>query len=174
MYLDFFQLREHPFRLTPDLDFLFMSRGHTRAKAYMDYTVVTSDGFVVVTGEIGSGKTTLLKKLVSELPDDVVVAKIEQTQLTDVEFLRAVLAEFGRPAAGAVDKVELLGELKSFLYDCFRMNRQVVLLVDEAQLLSERVLEEIRLISGIETNGEKILSVVLAGQPELERILELP
>src|SRR3972149_10692449 len=101
MYLDFFKLREFPFRLTPDTDFLYMSEAHSRAKAYMDYTVWNRDGFVVITGEIGCGKTTLIQKLLSELDENVLVAKIFQTQLDEAEFLQAMLVEFGLNAFNA-------------------------------------------------------------------------
>lgn len=173
MYLEFFGLTEHPFRLTPDADFLFMSRAHARAKAYMDYTVLSRDGFVVVTGDIGSGKTTLINKLLAELPDDVVVAKIFQTQLNEVEFLQAVLAEFGVTPEGS-GKVELLNALNEFLIDCYCQNQRVLLIVDEAQNLSNGVLEEVRLLSGLETNKDKLLSIILTGQPELAEIVDAP
>ena len=89
MYLEYFRLKELPFRLTPDSEFLYMSGAHSRAKAYMDYSVWNREGFVVITGEIGSGKTTLIQKLMSELDENVLVAKIFQTQLAEVEFLPA-------------------------------------------------------------------------------------
>jgi type II secretory pathway predicted ATPase ExeA len=93
MYLEHFKLTAQPFRLTPDVSFLFMSEAHTRAKSYMDYTVWNQEGFVVITGEIGSGKTTLIQKLLSELGENTLVAKVFQTQLDEVEFLQAVLVE---------------------------------------------------------------------------------
>jgi general secretion pathway protein A len=173
MYLDFFGLREPPFRLTPDADFLYMSRAHARAKAYMDYTVLSRDGFVVVTGEIGSGKTTLINKLVAELPDDVIVAKMFQTQLTEIEFLQSVLTEFGAERFGS-GKVELLNQLNEFLIEMYRQNRRVLLIIDEAQNLSDKVLEEVRLLSGLETNKDKLLSIILTGQPELAQVVDSP
>src|SRR5438105_7221176 len=112
MYLEYFKLREFPFRLTPDTEFLYMSPAHARAKAYMDYTVWNRDGFVVITGEIGSGKTTLIQKLLSELDDGVIVAKIFQTQLNEVEFLQSVLVEFGLNPFNA-RKVELIDMLNT-------------------------------------------------------------
>src|SRR5690625_4091 len=166
MYLDYYGLTEAPFRLTPDADFLFMSRAHARAKAYMDYTVLSRDGFVVVTGEIGAGKTTLLNKLIHELPRDVLVAKIFQTQLNEIEFLQAVLTEFGVERFGS-GKVELLNQINDFLIDMYRQNRRVLLIIDEAQNLSDSVLEEVRLLSGLETKKDKLVSIILAGQPEL-------
>lgn len=173
MYLDAFGLKEYPFRLTPDSDFLFMSVAHSRAKAYMDYTIWNRDGFVVITGEVGSGKTTLLQKLLSELDETVVVAKVFQTQLDEVEFLQAVLLEFGLDPFSA-KKVQLMDMLNSFLLDNFKRMKQTVLIVDDAHNLSVRVLEEIRLLSGLETRKQKLLNVILVGQPELNDRLETP
>ena len=173
MYLEFYKLHEHPFQLTPDSDFLYMSESHARAKAYMDYTIWNRDGFVVVTGEIGAGKTTLLQKLLSEFDDTAAVAKIYQTQLDEIQFLQAVLVEFGLSPFNA-SKVELMDMLSTFLIDSFLQSKQLVLIVDEAQNLSPKVLEEIRMLSGLETQKEKILHVILVGQPELNDILDSP
>lgn len=173
MYLDFFKLKEFPFRLTPDTDFLYMSEAHSRAKAYMDYTIWNRDGFVVITGEIGCGKTTLLQKLLSELDENVLVAKIFQTQLDEAEFLQAVLVEFGLNPFNA-KKVELIDMLNTFLVDQFHQGRQLVLVVDDAHNLNPKVLEEIRMLSGLETNKEKVLHVILVGQPQLNEMLEAP
>lgn len=174
MYLEFFQLRDFPFRLTPDTEFLYMSSAHARAKSYMDYTVWNREGFVVITGEIGCGKTTLIKKLLSELEGDKIhIAKIFQTQLDDVEFLQAVLVEFGLNPFNA-RKVELIDMLNSFLIDSYANLKQVVLIVDEAHNLSMKALEEIRLLSGLETRKEKVLHVILVGQPQLNEMLDAP
>lgn len=174
LYLEFFKLREPPFRLTPDSDYLYMSSGHARAKAYMDYAVWNREGFVVITGEIGCGKTTLVQKLLLELDgQDVLVAKVFQTQLDEVEFLQAVLVEFGLNPFNA-KKVELIDMLNTFLVDNFTRNKQIVLVVDDAHNLSERVLEEIRMLSALETQKEKILHIVLVGQPQLNDVIEAP
>jgi general secretion pathway protein A len=173
MYLKHFGLTAQPFRLTPDIGFLFMSEAHTRAKSYMDYTVWNQDGFVVITGEIGSGKTTLIQKLLSELNDDVIVANIFQTQLDEVEFLQAVLVELGLDPFDA-KKVELLDMLNRFLVKQFERRRQIVLIVDEAHHLSMKVLEEIRMLAGLETQKQKVLHVILVGQPQLKEILDHP
>lgn len=173
MYLEFFGLKEFPFRLTPDSDFLFMSDGHSRAKAYMEYTVWNREGFVVITGEVGSGKTTLIQKLLSELDENVLVAKIFQTQLDESEFLQAVLVEFGLNPFKA-KKVELIDMLNSFLIENYLQQRQLVLIVDDAHNLGPKVLEEIRMLSGLETRKEKILHVILVGQPQLNEILDAP
>ncbi len=173
MYLEYFGLSAQPFRLTPDSDFLFMSEPHSRAKAYMDYTVWNREGFVVITGEIGCGKTTLIQKLLSELDESVIVAKVFQTQLDEVEFLQAVLVEFGLNPFNA-KKVELLDMLNSFLIDQFLQRKQIVLIVDDAHNLSLKVLEEIRMFAGLETRKEKILHVILVGQSQLNEMLDHP
>jgi len=173
MYLEHFSLAAQPFRLTPDIGFLFMSEAHTRAKSYMDYTVWNQEGFVVITGEIGSGKTTLIQKLLSELNEDVLVAKVFQTQLDEVEFLQAVLVELGVDPFDA-RKVELLDMLNNFLVKRFQQRKQIVLIVDDAHNLSMKVLEEIRMLAGIEAQKEKLLHVILVGQPQLNEILDHP
>lgn len=173
MYLEFFKLKELPFRLTPDSEFLYMSGAHSRAKAYMDYTVWNREGFVVITGEIGCGKTTLIQKLLSELDENVLVAKVFQTQLDEVEFLQAVLVEFGLNPFNA-KKVELIDMLNTFLVDNFLQLKQLVLIVDDAHNLSLKVLEEIRMLSGLETRKEKVLHVILVGQPALNEMLDSP
>ncbi len=172
-YLEHFKLDEQPFRLTPDPDFVYWSKQHARAKAYMESTIWLADGFVVITGEIGSGKTTLLQSFLSELDDDVVYAVVSQTQLNPSQFLQAVLTEFGfKPFKK--QKVELLDMLNMFLIEQYSNGKKVVLIVDEAQNLREKVLEEIRLLSGIETHKEKVLRIILAGQPELKDTLGKP
>lgn len=173
MYENHFGLKAQPFQLTPDIGFMFMSEAHRRAKAYMDYTVLNREGFVVITGEIGSGKTTLIQKLLADLDQSFVVAKIFQTQLDEVEFLQSVLVEFGLNPFHA-KKVELLDMLNTFIIDQFLQRKQVVLVVDDAHNLSLKVLEEIRLLAGLETRKEKILHVILVGQPQLRDNLDLP
>ncbi|MFQ6004534.1 MAG: AAA family ATPase, partial [Woeseia sp.] len=170
-YLEHFNLNEQPFQLTPDPEFVYWSKQHARAKAYMESTIWLADGFVVITGDIGSGKTTLLQSFLSELQDDIVYAIVSQTQLKPTQFLQAVLAEFGfKPFKKR--KVELLDMLNMFLIEQYSNGKKVILIVDEAQNLSKKVLEEIRLLSGIETHKEKTLRIILAGQPELKETLD--
>ena len=173
VYCELFGLSEPPFRLSPDPQFLFASKQHARAKAYMESTIWLADGFVVLTGEIGSGKTTLIECFLDELPEDVTLAVISQTQLSPVEFLQAALVEFGLEPFRK-DKVELLSMFKDFLVEQYSQGRKVLLVVDEAQNLSKKVLEEVRLLSGIETKKEKVLRIILAGQPELAQTLDSP
>src|SRR5688572_20675123 len=173
MYLDLFKLKELPFRLSPDPQFLYLSKQHARAKAYMESTIWFTDGFVVITGEIGSGKTTLIESFLKEVDKDVVVAQINQTQVSSLDFLQAVLVQFGF-SPFKMKKGELIATLNSFLIEQYSAGRKVLLIVDEAQNLSLRVLEEIRLLSGVETTKEKVLRIILAGQPELNEKLDAP
>ena len=173
MYIENFKLRELPFRLSPDPQFLYLSRAHARAKAYMESTIWFTDGFVVVTGEIGSGKTTLIESFLRQLDSDVVIAQINQTQVNAVEFLQSVLVQFGF-SPFKMKKAELIATLNSFLIEQYAAGRKVLLIIDEAQNLSLKVLEEIRMLSGIEATKEKVLRIILAGQPELNEKLDLP
>ena len=173
MYIETFKLRELPFRLSPDPQFLYLSRAHARAKAYMESTIWFTDGFVVVTGEIGSGKTTLIESFLRQLDSDVVIAQINQTQVNAVEFLQSVLVQFGF-SPFKMKKAELIATLNSFLIEQYAAGRKVLLIIDEAQNLSLKVLEEIRMLSGIESTKEKVLRIILAGQPELNEKLDSP
>jgi general secretion pathway protein A len=173
MYTENFKLKELPFRLSPDPQFLFLSRAHARAKAYMESTIWFTDGFVVITGEIGAGKTTLIESFLRQLDSDVVIAQINQTQVSAVEFLQSVLVQFGF-SPFKMKKAELIATINSFLIEQYAAGRKVLLIIDEAQNLSLKVLEEIRLLSGIEATKEKVLRIILAGQPELNQTLDMP
>jgi type II secretory pathway predicted ATPase ExeA len=139
----------------------------------MESTIWLADGFVVITGDIGSGKTTLIESFLAELPPDIVLAHISQTQLSPVEFLQALLVEFGfKPFRKR--KVELLAMLKDFLVEQYAAGKKLLLVIDEAQNLSRKVLEEVRLLSGLESRKEKLIRIIIAGQPELSRKLDSP
>jgi general secretion pathway protein A len=173
MYCELFQLTEPPFRLTPDPQFLFASKQHARAKAYMESTIWLADGFVVITGDIGSGKTTLIESFLADLPQDIVLAHISQTQLSPVEFLQTLLVEFGfKPFRKR--KVELLSMIKDYMVEQYAAGKKILLIIDEAQNLSRKVLEEVRLLSGLELRKEKLLRIIIAGQPELSHKLDSP
>jgi general secretion pathway protein A len=174
MYLQHFGLSKPPFQLTPDFKFLYLSRPHARAIAYMKYAVMNHDGFTVVTGEIGSGKTILVQKLVSELDDSVLVARVHQTQLSEAEFLEEVAARLGLKQTVGKGKVELIERLNQFLIEQSATGKNILLIVDEAQNLKPSVLEEIRLLSDVEAFQQKVLSVILVGQPQLNEVLENP
>ena len=173
MYLDLFKLHDLPFRLSPDPQYLYLSKNHARAKAYMESTIWFTDGFVIITGEIGAGKTTLIESVLAELDKDVIVAQINQTQVTQLEFLQALLVQFGFTPF-RMKKAELIATLNSFLIEQYAAGRKVLLIVDEAQNLPLEVLEEVRLLSGVETTREKVLRIILAGQPELNDKLDSP
>ena len=173
MYTSAFKLKELPFRLSPDPQFLFLSRAHARAKAYMESTIWFTDGFVIITGDIGAGKTTLIESFLRQLDSDVVIAQINQTQINAIEFLQSVLAQFGF-SPFKMKKAELIATINSFLIEQYAAGRKVLLIIDEAQNLSPKVLEEIRLLSGIESTKEKVLRIILAGQPELNQKLDSP
>ena len=173
MYVELFQLEEPPFQLAPDPQFLFASPQHVRAKTYMESTVLLGDGFVVLTGEIGCGKTTLVESFISELPDDFQVIQVTQTRVTAVEFLQTLLVELGFEPF-EMRKIELLTRLKKYLAEQLQQQRKLVVIIDEAQNLSSKVLEEVRLLSGIETGKEKALRIIMVGQPELKKKLDSP
>src|SRR5579864_4439857 len=135
MYQEIFKLRELPFGLSPDPEYLYLSKSHARAKAYMESTVWFTDGFVVITGEIGCGKTTLIETFLRELQNDVIVAQINQTQVSSIEFLQSVLVAFGfKPFR--MKKAELLATLNDYLVEQYRAGRKLVLVIDEAQNLT--------------------------------------
>lgn len=173
MYLDFFGLKSEPFRLVSDPRFLFLSRTHTRAKAHLDYALLKQDGFVAITGEPGLGKTMLVQDMLSRLGDDIVHTMISQTQLTEIEFLRTLLMQFGFNVR-LESKAELLAEINGFFVEQHKRGRTVLLVVDDAQNLSPRVLEEIRLLSDLEIENQKVLNVILIGHPLLDSILNAP
>jgi general secretion pathway protein A len=170
MYLELFRLQELPFRLSPDPQFLYLSKQHARAKAYMESTIWFTDGFVVITGEIGAGKTTLIETFLRELQPDVLIAQINQTQLSPTAFLQTVLVQFGFSPFN-MKKAEVLATLNQYLIEQYNSGRKVLLIIDEAQNLSNRVLEEVRMLSGMETAKDKVLRIILAGQPELNEKL---
>src|SRR5690606_26410346 len=135
MYHELFKLKELPFRLSPDPQFLYLSKDHSRAKAYMESTVWLTDGFVIITGEIGAGKTTLIETFLRELEKDVLVAQVSQTQISAIEFLQIVLVQFGfKPFK--MKKAELLATLNNFLVEQYAAGRKVLIVIDEAQNLS--------------------------------------
>jgi type II secretory pathway predicted ATPase ExeA len=171
MYLEHFKLISDPFRLSPDSAFFYPSLSHTTAKNYMEYVLWSRDSFIVITGEIGTGKTTLIQKMLDEAGPRLIVARLHQTQLNEIEFLQALLDELGVNPFHTQSKVELLSMLNAYLKGKYEEGETVVVIIDEAQNLSARVLEEIRLLSGFDSNREKLLNIFLVGQPELKETL---
>jgi len=171
MYLEHFQLKEEPFRLTPNPHYLYLSNKHAKAKTYLDFAIWNRDGFAVITGEIGSGKTTVLNKVLEDVDKDVIVCKIHHTLLNEIELIKAVLLNLGIQVDGN-DKVEMINVLTEFLLEQYLEGRRVLLVIDEAQNLSPKALEELRLMSGLEYEYEKLINIILVGQPELKILLE--
>jgi len=171
MYTAFFKLNEDPFRLNPDPKFLYLSKMHARAKTYLDFAVWNRDGFVVITGEIGSGKTTVLNSVLTVLNRDVNIAKIHQTQLDENQLLHSILYEYGLKTK-ETGKVNLINILNNYLISQNQKNQKVLLVIDEAQNLSAKGLEELRLLSGLETDSTKLINIILVGQPELRDMLD--
>lgn len=174
MYLEHFGLDADPFRLSPDSKFYYPSLAHSTAKNYMDYVLWSRDSFIVITGDIGTGKTTLIQKMLEEAGPKLTVAKIHQTQLDEIEFIQALLDQFGVNPFHTQSKVELLSMLNNFLQRKYEEGQTVVVVIDEAQNLKPRVLEEIRLLSGFDSSREKLLNIFLVGQPELRDTLFTP
>jgi general secretion pathway protein A len=175
MYKTFFHLTRNPFNLTPDPNCFVSTRRHNEALAALYYGVRWHKGLVMVTGEVGTGKTLLLRCLLKLLKDsaDIAYAYVFNGLLSPVEFLQYVLSDFGLPVAGK-NKSELLLDLGKFLIERGSKKLTTVLIVDEAHLLSEEILEEIRLLSNLETSDDKLIQIILVGQPELDEKLDLP
>jgi len=173
MYKAFFNLTRNPFELTPDPAFLFSTKRHNEALAALYYGVRRHKGFVVVTGEVGTGKTLVLRCLLRLLKQsaDVAYAYIFNSLLSPTEFLQYILADFGLPTSGK-NKSELLFDLSHFLISRGAKKLTTVLIVDEAHHLSAEILEEVRLLTNLETAEDKLLQIVLAGQPELDEKLD--
>ena len=170
MYNHFFGFKERPFKLVPNPAYLFLSKSHQEAMAHLVYAVGAGDGFVELTGEVGTGKTTLCRAFLEHLDQKTEVAFIFNPVLDPEEFIRAIIDEFGIPSEGNTTK-ELMDTLNNFLIEKKAQGKDVLLLIDEAQNLTRDVLEQIRLISNLETTQSKLLQIVLVGQPELATFL---
>jgi general secretion pathway protein A len=174
MYKDFFGLRANPFNVNPDPRYLFLTRHTEEALACLTYGIQSRKGFVLLTGEVGTGKTTLINKLLEWLRlQQVATAFIFNSRLDVTQFLDFMMADFGIQCDGK-SKSQLLQKLYSWLLDRYRAGETAVLIVDEAQNLSDEVLEEIRMLTNLETFTEKLLQIILVGQPELEQRLRQP
>jgi general secretion pathway protein A len=174
MYKDFFGLKANPFNVNPDPRFLFLTRHTEEALACLTYGIQSRKGFVLLTGEVGTGKTTLLNKLMEWLRvQQVATAFIFNSQMNVPQFLEYMMADFGIPC-DSKSKSQILLKLYNWLLDRYRAGETAVLIVDEAQNLSDEVLEEIRLMTNLETFTEKLLQIVVVGQPELEQKLKQP
>ena len=174
MYEAFFGLKEQPFSLTPDPRFLWLSDTHKEGLAALVYGITRHKGFLLLTGEVGTGKTTLLRAALDQIPPDTDTALILNTiELTPLDLLKLICAEFGLEGQMQT-KADYLIALNRMLLDRLRARRNTVLIIDEAQNLAAETLEEIRLLSNLETDTEKLMQIVLTGQPELMRKLSHP
>jgi type II secretory pathway predicted ATPase ExeA len=174
MYKEFYGLRANPFNVNPDPRYLFLTRHTEEALACLTYGIQSRKGFVLLTGEVGTGKTTLINKLMEWLRlQQVATAFVFNSRLNVPQFLDYMMADFGIPCDSKA-KSQILLRLYNWLLDRYRAGETAVLIVDEAQNLSDEVLEEIRMLTNLETFTEKLLQIVLVGQPELEQKLKQP
>jgi general secretion pathway protein A len=173
LFNGFFGFRESPFNNTPDPHFFFMSSQHREILTNMIFGIVERRGFVAVTGEIGAGKTTICRQLLHQLPRETKTAVILNPNLSGLHLLATIVRDFGIECKGRTKK-HYFDALNAFLLNGLEKNQNACLIVDEAQCLTTRVLDEIRLLSNLETSQRKLLQIVLMGQPELREILERP
>jgi len=174
MYETYFGLKENPFTLSPDPRYLYLSPQHREALNCLIYGIGEKKGFMVVTGGIGAGKTTLCRALLAGLDGSVATALIFNPALSDIELLKTINQEFGIRLVGRGTRKRYLDALNAFLMHNFAAGRNAVLMIDEAQNLSHSVMEQIRMLSNLETVREKLIQIILLGQPELRRLLALP
>src|SRR5262245_55623464 len=167
MYLEFYGLAEKPFHTTPDPKFLWLTPGHREALAQLVYSVQENRGFLALTGEVGTGKTTLLRALLRKLDSNIATAFVVNSALPFEELLAYILKDLGVTAEGP-SRAQRLFALNQFLIECRRSGQRTVLILDEAQNLDIETLEQVRLLSNFETAEEKLLQILLVGQPELE------
>lgn len=174
IYLSHFGLRERPFSLLPDPDFLFWSKAHVRAYSMLEYGIMTRAPITLITGEVGAGKTTLLRHLLNTLESDLKVGLISNAHGDRGELLRWVLQSLDQTAAPLATYVELFGQFEQFLIAEYAAGRRVVLIFDEAQNLSRESLEELRMFTNINAGKDELLQLVLVGQPELHDMVRQP
>jgi general secretion pathway protein A len=173
MYESFFGLRAKPFQLSPDPGFLFSSQGHRRAMAYLKYGVHQAEGFIAITGEVGAGKTLLARTLTRDLKtQNVLVAQVVSTSLDADDIVRMVASALGMSPEGS--KATLLSRIEQFLQTSHRQGKRVLLLVDEAQNIPGRSLEELRMLSNFVCDDKPVLQTFLLGQPEFRKTLQSP
>ncbi|MEO8991929.1 MAG: XrtA/PEP-CTERM system-associated ATPase [Nitrosospira sp.] len=171
MYVPFYGFRVKPFQLKPDPNFFFGSKGHKRAMAYLEYGLSQREGFIVITGEVGAGKTTLVRNLFRALEsENILAAQIVNTDLESTDTLRVVAAAYGLPYENS-DKASLLIRLEQFFRQCDQQGKRTLLVVDEAQNLSPRTVEELRMLSNFQTDDRPLLQTFLLGQPEFRKTL---
>jgi general secretion pathway protein A len=173
MYLSFFGLNEKPFAITPDPRYLYLSERHAEALAHLLYGINEAGGFVQLTGEVGTGKTTIVRSLLAQTPKNAEIALILNPKMTAPEFLLTICEELGIgvPDSATESLKDLVDILSGYLLRAHAGGRRVVVVVDEAQNLAPTVLEQVRLLTNLETNTRKLLQIILIGQPELRELL---
>lgn len=173
MYLEFLGLREKPFAVTSDPTFLYLSRRHREALSHMIYGIRERKGFIAITGEIGTGKTTLCKALLRQLDPATKTALILHSGLSELQLLQTIVQDFGLNPLRH-NRLTLFHQLNGFLLEQAGLGHNPVLIIDEAQNLTPRVLEQIRMLSNLETDKDKLIQLILVGQPQLNERLNLP
>lgn len=173
MYKKFYNLNEKPFKIVPNPNFLFLSPRYENALTYLEYGLAEKSGFIMLTGEIGMGKTTLIRYLLNKLESKMEVGVILNTNVTADQILKLILLEFELPASEG-DKSKELETLYRFLIEQYKIGKQVILIIDEAQNLTDEALEEVRMLSNLQSDEEILLQVMVVGQPELKKKLKKP
>ncbi|MEO9651786.1 MAG: AAA family ATPase [Roseobacter sp.] len=174
LYLEHFGFSERPFTLLPDPDFMFWSKVHKRAYSVLEYGLRTRAPLTVVTGEVGTGKTTLLQAMLADIDEDAVVGLISNAQGGRGDLLRWVLNAFDLTPIPDADYVAMFQQFVDFVLDAYANNKIVVLVIDEAQNLSPETLEELRMLTNVNSNKDELLQLVLLGQPELREMISRP
>ncbi|MBI3314950.1 MAG: AAA family ATPase [Candidatus Omnitrophica bacterium] len=173
MYLEFLGLREKPFSITSDPAFLYLSKRHREALSHMLYGIQERKGFIEITGEIGTGKTTLCKALLRQLDATIKTALVPHAGLSELQLLQAIVQDFGLDPLRN-NRLHLFNQFQHFLVDQATLGNNLVVILDEAQNFSLRLLEQIRMLSNLETDKAKLIQIVLVGQPQLREKLKLP
>ena len=171
MYESFYGLKEKPFNLLPDPEYLFMSQGHENVYTHLEYTIAENKGFVVITGEIGSGKTTLINFLLERIGEDINLALINNTYVRPTQLVKMICKEFELEVEG-MDKTEMIDLFHGFLLRQFAERKRALLIIDEAQNLTPETMEEIRMLSNLESEKHHLIQMILVGQPELKYKLQ--
>jgi general secretion pathway protein A len=173
MYTEYFGLRDRPFSIAPDPEYLYMSAHHREALAHLIYGFQTDGGFVLLTGEVGTGKTTVCRCLLEQVPDDAEIAFVLNPKVSAAELLETICDELGIDYPERTTSIKVFVDaINRFLLETHAEGRKTVLIIDEAQNLSVDVLEQIRLLTNLETNKKKLLQVIMIGQPELRDLLK--
>ena len=173
MYLDFFQLKEFPFNVTPDPRFLFFSGRHREAFESLLYGIEHRKGFIVLTGEVGCGKTTICRSVLNNLPGTTHSALILNPSITAAQLVRSILHDLGIEPKGG-DKLVHIAQLNRFLLQCLEKGENVAIIIDESQNLDPQLMEQVRMLSNLETDQHKLMQIILSGQPELKERLQKP